>query len=308
MCNFVPLVNICLSCLFFVWFDKKVSPYFSKLLPQFSKFTPNQKSEWHARTTSTIHSATVTVLVIYVLLYDDTLRKDLVWGQSTISQTSIAIATGFLTSDLYLIITNFEGVGGTMTFVAHHVVSIFAYVYALTGGILLSVANFRLLAEMSTTFVNIRWFMSNAGYKGSKLYYYNGLFMTFTFFLSRILPMPVFYYVALHIINLEQYSSISWPAHVTWITACITLDIMNIVWFGKMLSGVKKHLNTMSKRNLTSPDDSIAGSTSDPTKVNLKPLKVTSNEFPPNQASQFFSKLFSNGFVPKSASNERKID
>nr|CAB3266982.1 transmembrane protein 56-B [Phallusia mammillata] len=240
----------CLSFVFFLWFDKKVSPYFSSLLPQFHKLTKTQKTEWHARNSSTLHAAIVTLLVPLIFFFDDNLKNDLVWGRSTISECSLAIGIGFLASDLYLIITDFEGVGGTVTFVIHHGVIIFANVYCLLAGVLLSVAIFRLSAEISTTFVNIRWCLSNIGFKDSSWYYYNGWMMTFAFFFWRILSMPFFYYAVFYIVNLEQYNSVSWPVHLTWIGTSVILDVMNIMWFGKMLSGVKKHLSSMSQKNV----------------------------------------------------------
>nr|CAB3266984.1 transmembrane protein 56-B [Phallusia mammillata] len=241
------------SFVFFLYFYKHMSPALSGRIPKFNRLTKDEKTEWHARNASTLHAVVVTLLAMYVLLFEEHLRRDIIWGRSTLSECSLSICVGYLLSDLYLIFTNYEAVGGTVGFIIHHCVSAYAYVYGLSGSVLLPVANFRLLAEMSTPFVNLRWALSTTGNKDSELYFYNGLLLTFSFFISRILPMPFFYYMVISVQSLDSYSRVSLPCHISWIGVCMVLDVMNLMWFKKIMSGILTHVIKRSKASETPP-------------------------------------------------------
>ena len=44
-----------------------------------------------------------------------------------------------------------------------------------------------ILVEFTTPFVNLRWFLDKLGMKGSSLYFWNGLAMTLSWFVVRVL-------------------------------------------------------------------------------------------------------------------------
>nr|XP_002131806.1 transmembrane protein 56-B isoform X1 [Ciona intestinalis] len=250
MNNIVTVVG---SFLFFLFFDKKLSPSFSSIsFPKYRKLTLDQKNIWNARNSSSLHATVVTLTCMYVILFDEKVKKNHVWGFSKVSETNIAVAVGYLLSDLYLLATTLTRDSDTFGFVVHHLSAIYAYQFALRYGILIYFANLRLLAEMSTPFVNIRWALSIFDNKDSKWYFYNGLTMTFCFFISRILLMPYFYYLVYEVVFLEEYKSVSFLIHVSWISVCIVLDTMNIFWFGKMLKGITKHIRKIQKVQKTS--------------------------------------------------------
>jgi hypothetical protein len=57
---------------------------------------------------------------------------------------------------------------GDIVFVLHHSLTISAYYLVVFYGGMVWFANFRLLAEFSTPFVNQRWFLDVLGLKASK--------------------------------------------------------------------------------------------------------------------------------------------
>jgi hypothetical protein len=98
------------------------------------------------------------------------------------------------------------------------------------------IANFRLICEMSTSFGNIRWVLAVCARKEERLYKINGAIYTLTFFLGRILPIPFFYSMVWELIQQESYiASVNFAVHVTWISVCVMLDILNIIWFRQMI-------------------------------------------------------------------------
>ncbi|XP_075792694.1 TLC domain-containing protein 4 isoform X2 [Pelodiscus sinensis] len=76
-------------------------------------------------------------------------------GDPSIVKLNIAITTGYLISDLFLITYYWKAIGDKY-FVIHHLAALYAYYFVLGEGILAYFGNFRLLAEFSTPFVNQR--------------------------------------------------------------------------------------------------------------------------------------------------------
>uniref|UniRef100_A0A8C9FV17 TLC domain-containing protein n=1 Tax=Pavo cristatus TaxID=9049 RepID=A0A8C9FV17_PAVCR len=76
-------------------------------------------------------------------------------GDPSIVKLNIAITTGYLISDLLLIICYWKAIGDKF-FVIHHLAALYAYYFVLSKGLLAYFGNFRLLAEFSTPFVNQR--------------------------------------------------------------------------------------------------------------------------------------------------------
>ncbi|KAF5906217.1 transmembrane protein 56-B-like, partial [Clarias magur] len=105
------------------------------------------------RVVSTVHALVVGLFCLYILLFDDAIKKDPVWGDPTLVKLNVGVTTGYLISDLLLMVYFWDLIGEKY-FVAHHLAALYAYYYVLSQGILPYFANFRLLAEFSTPFVN----------------------------------------------------------------------------------------------------------------------------------------------------------
>lgn len=98
-------------------------------------------------------------------------------------------------------------------------------------------ANFRLIVELSTPLVNMRWFLYVCGYpKDSLKFFLNGISMTFIFFLVRIFSIPFYWYKVYTILDTPQWSKLKYFRHVMILT-CVCLDVINIYWFKKMFKG-----------------------------------------------------------------------
>lgn len=98
-------------------------------------------------------------------------------------------------------------------------------------------ANFRLIVELSTPLVNMRWFLYACGYPKDSVYFFiNGLTMTLVFFVVRILSIPIYWYKCYSIVDTPQWFKLKYLRHVMVLT-CLCLDVINIYWFRKMLRG-----------------------------------------------------------------------
>lgn len=226
------------------------SPQISQYFQSYNNLTSERKTEWNARVCSTVHAAAVSLACLYIVTSDEASKKDMIWGDSWIGKTNIAIASGYLLADMYGMWNDFQNTGGTLGFLYHHICALYAYGYVLILGVLTYFANFRLLAEVSTPFTNFRWFFDVSGDRNSDKYFYNGLLLTGTFFLFRILCMPYYYYLAYTVWGTEEFHRLGTLIQLSWIIPCIILDILNILWFYKILRGARKVIKAKSAQHM----------------------------------------------------------
>ncbi|XP_072104370.1 TLC domain-containing protein 4-B-like isoform X2 [Mobula birostris] len=133
-----------------------ISPRLSTLLSWgYTRLSQAQKTEWHSRCVSTIHALVVGSLALYILWFDDDVNRDRIWGDPRLVKVNIAIASGYLINDLMLLLWHWKTLGDRY-FISHHLAALYAYQYVLARGLLPYFANFRLIAELSTPFVNQR--------------------------------------------------------------------------------------------------------------------------------------------------------
>ncbi|KAG9343284.1 hypothetical protein JZ751_014265 [Albula glossodonta] len=207
-----------LSFLVFQGMFHSVSPWASSWISSgFQRLSYKQKIEWNSR------------------------------GDATLVKINVAITTGYLISDLFLILYYWEAIGDKF-FVVHHLAALYACYYVLGKGMLPYFANFRLLAEFSTPCVNQRWFFEVLGYpKSSKANLANGVLMAAMFFLVRIVVMPVYYARMYSVFGTQAFYRVSWGGRMAWILSSFCLDIMNLVWMRKIARGCFKVLHTSGR-------------------------------------------------------------
>nr|XP_051712196.1 TLC domain-containing protein 4 isoform X1 [Oryctolagus cuniculus]XP_051712197.1 TLC domain-containing protein 4 isoform X1 [Oryctolagus cuniculus]XP_051712198.1 TLC domain-containing protein 4 isoform X1 [Oryctolagus cuniculus]XP_051712199.1 TLC domain-containing protein 4 isoform X1 [Oryctolagus cuniculus]XP_051712200.1 TLC domain-containing protein 4 isoform X1 [Oryctolagus cuniculus]XP_051712201.1 TLC domain-containing protein 4 isoform X1 [Oryctolagus cuniculus]XP_051712202.1 TLC doma len=241
------------------WFSAKVSPGFNSL--SFEK-----KIEWNSRIVSTCHSLVVGIFGLYIFLFDEATQADPLWGDPSLVKVNIAIASGYLMSDLLILILYWKIIGDKF-FIIHHCAAIYAYFFVLLcsvpselgtwenavltcccsvltiqrDGVLAYIGNFRLLAELSSPFVNQRWFFEVLKYpKFSKANVINGILMTLVFFFVRIATIPPMYGFMYSVYGTEPYERLGALIQFTWISTCLVLDVMNVMWMIKISKGCIK--------------------------------------------------------------------
>lgn len=224
------------------WFSAKISSGFHRL-------NLEKKIEWNSRVVSTCHSLVVGILGLYIFFFDEATLTDRLWGDSAIAKVNISIATGYLFSDLLILISYWKVIGDKY-FILHHCTALFAYYLVLRYGLLLYVGNFRLLAELSSPFVNQRWFYEVLGYpKLCKANVINGILMTVVFFLVRIAAMPPTYLFLYEVFGTEPFMRLGRVIQFSWISSCVVLDVMNVMWMIKISKGCIKVISLIRQEN-----------------------------------------------------------
>ncbi|ESO88249.1 hypothetical protein LOTGIDRAFT_219318 [Lottia gigantea] len=238
------------SCMVFLYLYKYTSPNLSsKFAPKYTSLTEVEQIDWNTRFNSTIHATFVSCMCVYSLIYDEDISKEPIWADSPMVRTSCAIVVGYMTCDILIMTIHYKKIGEAFYFF-HHGASMYAYFYVMTYGVLPYFANFRLMAEFSTPFVNQRWFLDKLKYsKTSKIFMLNGLAMTITFFFVRIAVMPTYWKRVYSVIGTESFKRLGHISLVLVIT-CFILDSINLFWFYKMCQGVKRVLKIYAKKNM----------------------------------------------------------
>uniref|UniRef100_A0A452GLV3 TLC domain-containing protein n=1 Tax=Gopherus agassizii TaxID=38772 RepID=A0A452GLV3_9SAUR len=158
-------------------------------------------------------------------------------GDPDLVKLNVAISCGYLLYDLLLLLRYWKTLGDSL-FVCHHLVALYAYGYVLSRGVLPYFANFRLLSELSTPFVNLRWFFDTVGQPRSSWFVLaNGLAMTVVFFLVRIAVIPSYYARMLAWYGTPEYARLGLAVQVAWIVPSLALEVLNLVWMYKIIRG-----------------------------------------------------------------------
>ncbi|XP_046852175.1 TLC domain-containing protein 4-like [Xenia sp. Carnegie-2017] len=236
-------------CLGLFFCSSKLSHFISSTYLQLSF---KDKINWNTRITSNIHAVVVTSLALYAFFYDEATLADSFWyTNSIIVRIGISITFGFIFTDLLIILWYYDCFQ-EINFIIHHLMVLLAYYFVVGKGYLLFFANIRQIAELSTPFVNQRWFYHITGQpRHSRLFVQNGIIMVFAFFLGRIVFIPYFYFKTLSVWSDPKRIALGPVVSFLWIFTTIVLDVLNIFWFFKMIQGCVKlffpYFSTKSK-------------------------------------------------------------
>lgn len=226
----------------FVVFACTASPLCSwYFCPKYRTISTYNKFDWNSRLLSFFHAILVSFLGIYNLLFDKPTRADPIWGDSYLPRMTVAITTGYILCDLGIMLVGFP-LKESVYFILHHLAVALAYLANLLYGPLTFFANARVIAELSTPFVNFRWMLFLLGYRDSTVYFYNGWVMLATFFLVRVAMIPYFYYYLIGSFVTGGFQRLPlWMTAVCW-CASLALDTINVYWFLKMARGAYRML------------------------------------------------------------------
>ncbi|KAG8659875.1 TLC domain-containing protein 4-B isoform X1 [Manihot esculenta] len=213
----------------------------------YSNLTKMQRVEWNNRAISTVHAIFITVISLYLVfcsdLYSDHRAELMIFQASSLSTFALGVSVGYFIVDLGMIIWFYPSLGG-MEYVIHHFISMVAVAYAMLIGEGQLYIYMVLISETTTPGVNLRWYLDTAGMKRSRAYLINGVVIFFAWLVARILLfMYFFYHVYLHYDQVKQLDNFG---KVLILTVPLVLSVMNIMWFWKIIKGLKK---TLAKRH-----------------------------------------------------------
>lgn len=238
-----------LMCKFAYELTGVISPLIFK---GFNNLDYAKKLEWKNRGFSTFHALFAAVGSIYFLvisnLFDEKAQQVLLINRSSSSSDILlSMSIGYFLSDLAMIIWTYPTLGG-VEYLLHHGLSMAAMGQALLSGQVQFYILIVLFTEITTPFVNLRWYLDVAGKKNSTIYVLNGVALFAGWLVARVILFVFFFYhLYLHLDQLKQVYRVGYYSVLTIPPA---LAIMNLIWFRKIAKGMIKTL-TKSKGHVS---------------------------------------------------------
>ena len=180
----------------------------------------------------------------FPLFTDSVLKADRVYGYTPYGGFVSAMAMGYFIWDIYICLRflSMFGIG----FAVHGIAAGFVFLQSMRPMLIHYSPHF-LLFELSTPFLNVNWFASHLpeGTIPFSVQKINGLFLLSSFFFIRI--VWGFYQASNVVMDLFFGASVYERVHPLWssIGVCVanvSLDILNVYWFYKMVRLAKRAL------------------------------------------------------------------
>lgn len=219
----------------------------SRCFKSYSQLNKSQKIEWNNRGFSTVHAIITSIISFYLVMISDLFKEGshpelIIDRKSIASDATFGISLGYFIYDLAMILQLFPSLGG-MEYIIHHGLSLYSFSLALLSGQAHLYILMVLFTEITTPFVNMRWYLDHAGLKNSKLYLLNGIALTVGWLLARIV---LFFYLFSHMYaHFDQVRTMFDLGFYSLLAVPSTLAGMNVFWFWKILRGLVK---TLSKK------------------------------------------------------------
>ncbi|KDP33102.1 hypothetical protein JCGZ_13546 [Jatropha curcas] len=233
-------------------FASKVAYDLTQLISTFyikpySGLTKIQRIEWNNRGMSSIHALFISSVSFYLVFWSDIFSNQRHAGLITLRSLPLCIfglgvSVGYFFTDLGMIFWFYPSLGG-MEYVIHHSLSAIAVAYSMFSGEGQLYTYMCLISEVTTPEINMRWYLDTAGMKRSTAYLINGVLIFLAWLIARVLLfMYMFHHIFLHYDQVIQMSPFG--CFIVFVVPS-ALFIMNLMWFAKIIKGLRK---TLAKR------------------------------------------------------------
>lgn len=239
------VISSIFACKMIYDLSQLISPVYFK---SYSSLAKSKQIEWNNRAISTFHAVFIATMSLYLILCsdlysDNQLRGPITLRSSKLSTSALGVSVGYFITDLGMILWFYPSLGG-MEYVIHHLLSMTGVTYAMLTGEAQVYTFMVLISEATTPSINLRWYLDETGMKRSRAYTINGIVMFLAWLVARILLFVyLFYHAYLHYNQVEQMHVFGRRLALVIPSA---LTVMNLIWFWKILKGLKK---TLAKRH-----------------------------------------------------------
>ncbi|KAL9657263.1 hypothetical protein ABK040_011484 [Willaertia magna] len=194
----------------------------------YGKLKHKEKVEWCSRIVSTVHAIVSSVLTFYTVKANSD-YLDLKFDAFDMEMGSITLqyTFGYFIYDFILLMIYFKTMGGVPMFLHH-------FFAGVSWGLSIGYQKFAFfpllytLTELTTPFINQRWFFAVSDMKESKLYFLNGILMFVSWTVVRIPPMLIVPYVMY--INLDVVKRMPVFTLGLLITDYLVISVLNLYW------------------------------------------------------------------------------
>jgi len=219
-----------------------ISPFFSKqFFKSYRDLKPLEKRDWDIRVVSNLHGFFQIILSFYyVPIYWAKFRTNPVNFVSIPFDIFLCGAAGYFTQDGILMAVYYRTPIFSWASMFHHIMAVFANLSALFFGHCATMVVLVGMEELSTPFVNQRWFLEAAHMKSHFLYALNGLFLWIVFTLIRVPFTYVLYMVLWPYI--DDCLALTWWMQGIIYFSMVSSAILNVYWSALITKGLLKHV------------------------------------------------------------------
>jgi len=223
------------------WLSCTVSKTYLQLLRE-------EQIEWNVRILSTAHAIISIIGAFYCTVLDTGCRSSVAFGYSSTCDWVISFTLGYMIVDFGLLIRHYDQLGNT-AILLHHVFSIIPFSFGRLYKQLYFYECWVLGTELSTPFVNVKWFIAekvkhNSKYQMSTLELQNGIVLWISVLLCRIINLAMILdHMRLNIDNIFQTDPLVYGP-VLFGTMMTT--VLSYLWFLKITQGLLSTINQTS--------------------------------------------------------------
>jgi hypothetical protein len=239
------------SSLFFTFLYRLCHPFMMRFFrDSYGNLKREDQVEWNSRAVSNVHALIAVVGSLYVLFWSESADEyideiDVNYG-CTMGAYCLTLSMGYFIYDTILVLLHYKQLGGTGV-MFHHISAIIAV------GINNVYRKFMLfplifaVTEITTPFVNQRYFLDKADMKSRKRYTVNGLLMWLGFVVVRCSMIPISIYI-LYVQSEAMVKGMPLFVRIAVYAQIVNLSTLNSYWTYKITQGLIKALKSASKK------------------------------------------------------------
>lgn len=229
-----------------------VSPFLGNLfLPFYRNIDEGRKQYFNSLLFSTVHAIVVCTLSIIVVVPLPWTAESFIYHDSPYGFFALQFAVGYFMADIIIILSS-PFMRKDLSMIVHHISSLVSvFLGCAFEGYWMPFVMLRILVEASTPFVNLRWILSEIKEpKTSPLFLFDAFGLTASFFIFRILPIPLLYYVFYNLAvgDMQPSATVTFPMPFKMAVLCLVLclDFLNLYWCAKIFRGIRKVIKTLA--------------------------------------------------------------
>jgi hypothetical protein len=221
--------------LFFI--SLAASPY---IFSSYIALDPASKAYWADSMVSTIHAIVIVALACRAWIACDVWNTVNLHVSTPESLLANSVFIGYLGADLFLVLIYNSKWPGWQATTLHHASGVLFYFVTSIHSFAHPLGICTMLTEITTPFVNQRFFFDKGGMKSSPLYLINGILMTVLWFVFRIL---LFCWIGwrIWIMRVAVFALPTFHSLVLFYSYGVGF-LLQIFWFRKIMKGVIKAL------------------------------------------------------------------
>jgi hypothetical protein len=221
--------------------------------PTYRQLNSNDKALWASYVCSTIHAILITLIAISFGYTNGKYIWDLNFHPefgTAESRHCLLIFVGYLAHDLINVLRYWSLWPGHVAATIHHTTGIIAFWICLYYNMAHGTSASVWIMEITTPFINFRWFMEKNGSKTSfpVAYMLNGLIMTVLWAVFRCCAYTYsgYYYM---IVVWDEFSKLPMPLVLNISVSFVIASSLQWFWFSKIVRGLLKVIGGSSKQS-----------------------------------------------------------